>query len=239
MGENSLEKMVNDLKNCCGENLLSVVLYGSAAAGDHTGKNSDYNLLVVAKSLDMNYLREISKVSVRWVRQGNPPPLLFTMDRLKTSTDVFPVEFEDIRENHRLLYGTDPMENLSISRQNLRLELEHELKGKLIQLRERFLLTEGKPKLVSELMIHSLSTFLILFKSALRLYDEKPPLKKMEALTELQKHIPCDVEVFQIVERLKRGEKLKELDSLELFKRYLQTVENVVDGIDRFIHQSV
>lgn len=234
----TLEKMVEELKKNCGENLLSVILYGSAAAGDYAGKKSDYNLMVVAHALNVSHLLQISKSSYPWIKQGNPPPLLFTLERLKKSSDVFPVEIADIKENHKILFGEDILSNIDISYENLRLELEHELKGKLIQLRERFLITEGKPKLVEDLMVQTLSTFLVLFKSALRLYNKRPPAKKMDALSELNKQIVCDMELFGILDRIKQGEKLKEWDRIILFERYLKAVENVVDAVDNHLHQN-
>lgn len=238
MAELTLEKMVEELKNNLGKNLFSIILFGSAAAGDHLGKKSDYNLLVLTELLGISDLQKICKVSNQWIKQGNPPPLLFTLKRFKNSADVFPIEFMDIRDNHKILYGENPLLDLSIVEENLRLELEHELKGKLIQISERFLMTESNPKLVTNLMVQTLSTFLILFKNALRLFDQKPPLRKMEALEELHKHIPCDVEVFRMVERLKTGEKIKDLDMIKLFERYLKAIENIVDAIDGHIHST-
>ncbi len=230
--------MVEELKINCGDNLVSIVLYGSAAAGDYVESKSNYNLMVIMVSLEVTHLLKISKSVSPWVKQGNPPPLIFTMQRLITSSDVFPIEIADMQENHKILFGSDPFPSLKISHENLRLELEHELKGKLIQLRERFLLTEGKPKLIQELMSQTLSTFLVLFKNSLRLYNERPPIKKMDALIELNKHIPCDPELFGIIERLKKGEKIKDLEPISLFERYLKTVENVVDAVDHYIHQN-
>jgi hypothetical protein len=236
MAELTLDGMVERLKVTLDRNLVSVVLYGSAAAGDHAGKKSDYNLLVVTHALEVRDLTALSALSNRWMKQGNPPPLLFTLERFRSSADVFPIEIADIQDNHKVLWGSDPLENMPFSYDNFRLELEHELKGKLIQLRERFLATEGKPKLVAELMVQSLSTFLVLFKNALRLYGEKPALKKLEALAQLEKHLPLDAEVFRIIEGLKEGKK-SDLDRIVLFERYLKAVEKVVDGVDRHMHR--
>ena len=235
MARLTLEGMADELKKCCGENLVSVVLYGSAAAGDHAGKRSDYNLLVVCRSLAVEDLDALSKVSARWAGQGNPPPLLFTLARLKSSADVFPIEFSDIQESRRVLFGPDPMADLKFSMENLRLELEHELKGKLIRLRERYLLTEGRPKAVLDLMVGSLSTFLVLFRNALRLYGEKPPARKLDALARLAGRVPCDVEVFKTISSLKEGAKIKDMEPADLFRRYLKTVEEVVDRIDQHL----
>lgn len=233
------EQLVKQLTSVSSLNLRSVILYGSAAAGDHTGKRSDYNILVITEKLDLPELEILSKPTVAWTRAGNPPPLLFTIERLKKSADVFPIELLDMKESHIVLFGEDVLEEVEVSSANLRLELEHELKGKLIQLRERFLTTPTRPRAVADLLITSLSTFLVLFRAALRLFQDNIPAKKMDALKALADHIPCDPSVFETIQALKEGrEKIREHDIINMFDRYLRTVENVVDAVDSYIHKT-
>jgi hypothetical protein len=227
------EKMVEELKKLLGNQLVSVVLYGSAAGGDHAGKNSDINLLVVTHTLHSKTLLFLSKVAVPWKEQGNPPPLFLDLEHLKEFVEVFPVEILDIQHNHQVLFGTDPVAGLSISHDHLRVELEHELQGKLLQLKTRFMLTEGKAGLVEKLMVDSLSTFLVLFKSALWLYGVTPPAPKMEALQKLKEHVSFNVEAFETVDRLKRGEKIKDLDLAETFEKYLGAIQSIVDNVNQ------
>jgi len=158
----TLEKLTEELKSACSANLKSVILYGSAAAGDHTGKRSDYNVLVVTEGLGRSELLAFSKTAKAWANAGNPAPLLFTMERLNKSTDVFPVELLDIKECHKILFGEDVVSDLDISTDNLRLQIEHELRGNLIQLRQQYLLSAGNAKEVCNLMVRSLSSFLVL-----------------------------------------------------------------------------
>ena len=215
-----------------------MVLYGSAAAGDHVGKRSDYNVLVVAEKLGVAELRALAKPSTAWRRAGNPSPLFFTLDRLQKSADVFPIELLDIKESHRVLLGRDLLDEVEVDRENLRLVVERELKSNLIRLRENFLLTEGRPKRVVDLMIDSLSTFLVLFRAALRLYQEEVPPLKLDALRALANHVRFDTEVFQSVEELKEGRRsTKDSDPLALFEAYLKTIESVVDAVDAHIHE--
>lgn len=227
------EKMLQELQTLLGSKLVSVVLYGSAAAGDHSGKNSDINLLVTTQPLDVKELRLLSKAVVPWTKQGNPPPLFLTDGHLKDLTDVFPVEILDMQHNHQVLYGPDPVQALKVDKGDLRVELEHELRGKLMRLRSRFTMTESRPSLVEKLMIDSFSTFLVLFKSVLWYYGDKPPAKKMEALRKLKTHIAFDLEVFEIVDRLKRGEKMKGLDVLGTFEKYLGNIETIVNNVNQ------
>ncbi|MDI6641288.1 MAG: hypothetical protein QME68_03145, partial [Elusimicrobiota bacterium] len=161
-------------------------------------------------------------------------PLMFTLERFRSSTDVFPIEFLDIQDCHKILYGLDPFEDLTIETENLRIELEHELKGKLIQVRERYLMTAGNLKAVKELLCKSLSTFLVLFRNVLRLYGEKPPVKKFAALEELVKKIPFDLNVLYQIEKLRQGDKsIPDKDLESIMERYITTIENVVDTVDK------
>ena len=232
------EKLVEELKRSCPNGLKSVVLYGSAAAGDHSGKQSDYNVLVVAEELGIETLNALSKTATAWSKAGNPAPLLFTEERLAQATDVFPIELLDIRECHKVLHGEDLVQGLEIDTKNLRLEIEHELRGKLIRLRQSYLLTQGKPRAVADLMIQSLSTFLVLFRASLRLFGEEVPQQKFPALEQLATHLKFDGSVFKTVQNLKDGtQKVKDVAVDELFNNYLKTIECVIDAVDAYIHK--
>lgn len=232
------EKLVEELKQACPNGLKSVVLYGSAAAGDHVGTKSDYNVLVVTEDLGIGTLTAISKTATAWAKVGNPAPLLFTAERLAKATDVFPIELLDIRECHTVLYGEDLVSDLEVDTKNLRLEIEHELRGKLIRLRQSYLLTQGKSKAVADLMTQSLSTFLVLFRAALRLFEDSVPQKKFEALEKLSTHLKFDGSVFQTVQQLKEGsKKTKDVAIEDLFSTYLKTIECVIDAVDAYIHK--
>ena len=232
------EKLVEGFKKACPKGLKSILLYGSAAAGDHTGKQSDYNVLVVVDHLGIDRLNALSKTATAWSNAGNPAPLLFTQERLAQATDVFPIELLDITECHKVLFGDDVVEGLQISTNNLRLQIEHELRGALIRLRQSYLLTQGKEKAVVNLMVESLSTFLVLFRAALRLLEKEVPQKKFQALEKLAGHLKFDVSVFQTVEKLKDGSsKAKDVDVPELFNNYLKTIECVIDTVDAYIQK--
>jgi len=227
------EQLVEKLKEANPTGLKAVILYGSAAGGDHVGKRWDYNVLVIMDQLGLPELKLFLKPSEGWVKDGNAPPLLFTPEGFRQSADVFPIELLDIRDAHRVLYGQDMTGQIEINPENLRLQLEHELKGKVIQLRERYLETGGKSKQVGDLMINSLSSFLVLFRAALRLYREQVPATKLEAVTLLSSYIPFDPGVFESIDALKAGtKKLRDVDTEELFGRYLRTIESIVQAVD-------
>ena len=232
------EKLTEELKRACPSGLKSVVLYGSAAAGDHSVKQSDYNILVITEDLGLETLNAFSKTAAAWAKAGNPAPLLFTEERLAQATDVFPIELLDIRECHKVLYGENLVQGLEVETKNLRLEIEHELRGKLIRLRQSYLLTGGKSKAVMGLMTQSLSTFLVLFRASLRLFEDRVPQKKFDALEKFATHLEFDVSVFKTVQNLKDGmQKAKDIDLEELFNNYLKTIESIIDAIDAYIQK--
>ena len=237
MAKMTPEILTDGLKKICGDNLCSVILYGSAAAGDRV-KNSDYNMLVVMKHVETADLLALTDLCSRWGRDGNHAPLLFTGENLTRSSDVFPVEFSDIKQTHITLYGRDPFADMEIDPALLRLELERELKSKLILLRENFLVTKGSPKEVDRLMSSSISAFLTLFKAAVRLYGETPPDRKMEVLPMLSRYIKFDAEIFSIVRELKEGGKHAGITSLQIFSRYLAAVQSVTEAVDLWLQRA-
>jgi len=230
------DKLTEELRSACPQGLTSVILYGSAAAGDHTGKRSDYNVLVITEDLGLSRLNALSKAAAKWARAGNPAPLLFTEERLKQASDVFPIELLDIKECHQVLHGSDLVADLKIDTKNLRLQIEHELRGKLIKLRQHYLLTTRKPKAVADLMIESLSSFLVLFRATLRLFDADVPMKKLDALEKLATYVEFDVSVFKTIQQLKDGSiKSRDIAVDDLFGNYLITIESVIDAVDAYV----
>ena len=228
------EQFTEQLKTICGANLQSVMLYGSAAAGDYAAKGSDYNLLIVLKGLHSAALRELARPVAVWERSGNPPPLLFTSKRLTDAADVFPIELLDMRDARKVLYGDDVIAGIHPDEANLRLQVEHELRSALIQLSRSYLSVCGNPRRLAMLMTGSLSGVLTLFRAALRLYENAVPAEKFQALEKLNGHVPVRVDSFWQIQALKTGAvKIKKVDAERLFEEYLKSIEAVVDAVDR------
>jgi hypothetical protein len=174
MATMTLDDLVTQLRAAYGARLDSVVLYGSAAAGEHIPKRSDYNVLLLLKELDANALSSASAVARAWSDAGNPPPMTMTVDEWRGSADVFPMEYADILDRHRVLYGTPPFDGVSVNTSDLRLQLEQQVMGKLLQLRQGALLAGTDGKRQAELIAASLSTMMVLFRAVVRLNGEKP-----------------------------------------------------------------
>ena len=59
--KNQFDAFIDDLKATHGKNLASVILYGSAAAGDFIPQASDYNLLVALHKITPKDLRAFTR----------------------------------------------------------------------------------------------------------------------------------------------------------------------------------
>jgi hypothetical protein len=231
------EELVQQIDEALPGRMSSAVLYGSAAAGDFVPQTSNYNLLLVVDRLDVTVLNALSRPSLAWAKAGHRPPLLFTPSELKTSAEWFPIELLDIQQSRRVLFGDDPLAGIAVRREHLRLQLERELKEKLLALREGYLLTGGSPKRVLALLTASVASFLVLFRAALRLFQEEVPREKIEAVKLLAQSIPFDPQPLVVIDALKhRQRKPREVVSQLLFESYLATIEQVVDAVGRHLH---
>jgi hypothetical protein len=152
-----------------GDAVVAVLLYGSAARGEYRSATSDLNLLVVLKDLELVQLTRAATLTRGWVESGNPPPLLMSAEEWWSSADVFPIEYTDIRDAHRVLHGVDPFAKMRIRREHLRLQLEHEIRSKKIQLREGILVGASDPSLMGRLLLSSVATLLTIFRATRRL----------------------------------------------------------------------
>lgn len=214
---------------------MAVVVYGSAASRGTQEKPRDVNVLVLVQALTLAHLEREGPVAQAWVRSGNPPPLTLTVDEWAESADIFPMEYADVLEHHRVLYGDLPDEDREIDREHLRLQLEQQIMGKLIQLRQGAMAAAGKRGALLELLEASLSTFMVLFRAAVRLHGQRPPFTNEELCHRVASLCGLDASPFVRVVRHKRGDaRLSAADAAALLDRYLAETTKLKTHIDQF-----
>ncbi len=225
-----------DLTTTYGDQLVSVVLYGSAARGEYREGVSDLNLLVLLRDTAAATLRRGSALARSWGNAKNPPPLVMSELEFHGSADVFPMELADIHEAHVILYGTDPFEGVEIRPADLRLQLEHELKSAYIRLRTRYMTDAGDAARFEPVLLKSLSTFLVMFRTVLRLSGEhgaRDPESVVRATAERVGFDPAPL--LEIVRaRAGGGAKLDVRPESPVVTGYLDAVAEVVRYVDRF-----
>lgn len=226
---------IDDLKATHGKNLVSVILYGSAAAGDFVPKQSDYNILIALERIGPADLRDAHACIREWSRLGNPIPVYFTVSELKNAADVFPIEFHQMTVAHKVLYGPDLVAELRISLKSLRLQTEYELRSKLIQLRRQYIPASGSLDGLRRLMTESLPSFVALFRAVLIINGAHPPATKHEVITMTAQKLGIDIAPFEKIFDIRENkltETLTDRSANDLFGDYMLQIENVINAVD-------
>jgi predicted nucleotidyltransferase len=230
----ALNGLVEDLRATHGNNLACVVLYGSAAAGDHIELRSDYNVLIALHRITPEDLRQAQAPMREWQRLGHPLPVYFTVEELADAADVFPIEFHQMANARIILYGNDPFEVVQLSNANLRHQTEYELRSKLIQLRRLYIPASVSIEKLCDLMSDSLSTFAALFRAVLMLHGQEAPISKPDCVRATAKRLRLDPAPFERIFEFRTGGSLptSEKEANDLFGAYLFQVEQVVEAVD-------
>jgi predicted nucleotidyltransferase len=234
--EKQIDEFVSRLRQAAGENLQSVVVYGSAATGEFHDDFSNVNLLCVLRETSFAKLAALGPAVEWWSRKQRHAPLVLTREELERSADVFSIELFDMQQRHRVLFGDDPLSGLSIPMHLHRAQLEYELREKLILLRERLLLHAGNERRLWELLLGSLSAFATLFRHTLIALGEVAPHSKREVLQALTARIQFDPSAFlQLLDIREHKADRKQFNVKDVFARYLEAVQRITAAVDTIL----
>ena len=232
--EQNLAELVTRLKDAAGNNLLSVILYGSAATDEFHEGHSDLNILCIVQTLGRHELSGLHAAAAWWAKKGHPAPLFFTLDELRHSADIFAIELLDIRGAHRVLHGEDAMSTLHVPMHLHRLQVERELRNNTLRLRQHYLRYPPDSRKTLELMTSSISTFAALFRHALVALGEEAPPGKRGAIDRLAAVLGFDASPFDTILAIREGQKRgRDLDVQATFDAYLRGVAKVTEEMDR------
>jgi hypothetical protein len=231
-----MQEFVAKLREAAKDNLVSVILFGSAASGNFHVEYSDVNLFCVLRDSSFPALQALAPVVKWWDGQKQPPPQFMTRDEVERSTDVFTIELLDMQRHHRVLFGEDVLQGLTIPANLHRDQVEYELREKLVLLRQHLLLSSGNDSRLWQVLTQSVSSFATLFRHALMVLGEEAPLSKREAVNLLAARLKFDASGFlQVLDVREHRIKPKTLDPLDVFSRYLAAVEHVTAAVDRML----
>jgi Nucleotidyltransferase domain len=229
----TLDEFVQRVREAAGANVESVILFGSAVSGDFHPKLSNLNIFCVLRDTSLTSLRALTPVMKWWDRQKQPPPLCMTRDELQRSTDVFPIELLDMQEHHRVLFGDDVLTGLSIPMNLHRVQVEYELREKLILLRQHVMMAGENESRLVDILQRSVSSFGTLFRHALITFGEGSPAGKRDALKSLERRLHLDLSaVLEVLDARERKTDMKNTSISDLVSRYLQAVEQVAAAVD-------
>jgi hypothetical protein len=236
--EAKLTDLVSRMKEFAGENLESVILYGSAARGDFKEGHSDLNVLCVLRSVAARELTRVAPVVHWWCKdQSEPAPLFFTAEELRQSADVFSIELLDMQQSRRILHGADIVAGIAVPMNLHRVQVEHDLRTLLLKLRQHFLLTGQKESELRAAAAKSSSSVLALLRHTLIAFDEEPPATAREVFARIAALTGADAEAFTTAFKL-RDRHAHVDDIARSYGQYLNALTVVISALDKILPKS-
>jgi predicted nucleotidyltransferase len=225
--------IITDYKKAFGDDLISIIMYGSATGKDYRPGKSDINFMIVLSEEGIERIDMAFDIIKKWQKRNVAIPLFLTEAYVDTSLDVFPIEYLNFQRNYALVFGKDILKDLAFDREFIRLQCEREIKGKLLILRQAFLETSGKGKSLKEVIGNSISAFVAIFDALLHLKGQDLPRTKREVVKATAAEFDMDAALFEKVLDIK-DEKVKpgDMEIMGLFKDYLREVRKLAKLID-------
>ncbi len=223
----------DDLKSVYETDLISIILYGSAARGDYVHRKSDINFLVILTETGIKSIDRTLDLLKKWRKRAVTTPLFLTPEYIRSSLDSFPLEFWDMQKFHQIVYGEDLLRGLEIRRSDLRLQCEREVKGKLLHLRQNFLNSEKKAERLRILLVLSVPSFSTIFNALLFLKNETTQHSRRDIFLNTAKMFGLDREVFEKILRLRYEKlKLKKDELLSLNRAFIEEIRKLSQLVD-------
>lgn len=226
--------LVGELEAVFGAGLRAVALYGSAASAEEAVRPGDMHVLVIVDALPLERLTESGAHVNRWLAEGHPPPLMLTESEWRSSSDIFPMEYADILAQRHDLHGRLPVDGMTVDLHELRVAVEREAMGKLLQLRRGVIAVGDDADARAELLAASLSTFLAIFRGGLRVIGVRPESDPVGTCREIGFRADLDAGPFMRVLDHKRGTAaLPPAEVNQVLAGYLTALERLVGWLDR------
>src|SRR5437764_4136703 len=222
----TIDEFVKRVCEAGGANVESVILFGSAVSGDFHPGLSNLNLFCVLRDASFEALRALTPAAKWWEKQKQPPPLCMTRHELEGTVDVFTIELVDMQQYHRVLYGADVLKDLRIPMELHRVQVEYELREKLLLLRQHILLASEDDSRLWDILLRSVSSLSTLFRHALIALADTPPASRREGVQALAQRVGFDASVILRVLDV-RQKKAQKTDIRSLVPLYLAAVEKV------------
>lgn len=194
-----IEPLLTKVCNECKESVDSVYLYGAVVTSDYMPKQTAIQSLILFDDFHFPRAKQLQPIVKAHLKNGVVAPLCLSVETLERSTDTFPLEFTEIKEKHLHVYGeTNRVSGLLIPKENLRLKIEEQIKGKLIRLREVYMETGDQSNTLLEIMAHTIVDLVPALRNLLKFLDEEqPPVLTNEMLNKLEEKSKCAVHILR------------------------------------------
>ncbi|MGH8005108.1 MAG: hypothetical protein ACRECJ_10355 [Limisphaerales bacterium] len=228
-----LGRFVEKLKAAYAERLLGVLLFGSTARGAYVPKRSNINLLIALDRVGPKELADYRKLRPEVEKAPIATPLFLDPTYVRYSTDTFPLEFLDIRSFNVLLSGQNLLEGITIDPKHLRLELEREIKGKLLLARQAYVESNGDEARLLSILSRSFNSLRVIFFGIVYLREKRVVRDVRELVERVSEHFGLNPAVLFEVGRARSGELKSSPPEMEkIFFAYLEELTRLAEKVD-------
>ena len=232
--EPALKRFVAEMEGLFQRDLLSVCVFGAAAQGDFQPDLTEVNVLIVLRQVGAPELRKLVAPIQAARKDFFLDPLLFTIDDLRNSTDVFPLRLIQMRRGYQILSGQDFISTLFVNPEHIRLACEREAKTTVLRLRQLYLVRAGLRPAWQAALVDNIQQTVGLIGYALELTGHGAPGRTEKILDMAEREIGIDQAVMLRVLLLRlSGERLEHAQLETLYEQYLDCVEKVARYVDR------
>ena len=232
--EDIVPEFINDYYTVYGANLIAICLYGSGARGEYIPGRSDLNFLIVLTEEGIKGLDRAFKVVAKWHRRRVTTPLFMTPEYIATSRDTFPLEFLSIKRDYQVVWGKNPLAKLTVRKKQLRLQLEREIKGKLLQLREAYLASKGWRRNIVAVASQSLTAILSIFQGILYLQGKEIPHQRGDLIRAIAVETGLAAAPFMQLLEVKEGKtKYRRNKMKDIMENYIEGVRQLAFWVDK------
>ena len=233
-----LQTYVKDVKGVFGVQLEGMLLYGSAVRGEFLPGRSNLNILLLVSSYDSAVRKQYNELHRRRSKEQIVVPLFLTEEELHTSAAVFPLEFLEIQEQHRVLGGHDPFIGFHVKTDRLRDAVVQGLTSNVLRLRQRYVEGGGSDDATLILLPLSITSIIPLLRGVQRLIG-RPVLSHSDAvIKDIAEQLKLDLQGLLDAWLLKRGQISPGTREVpRFFDRYLQAATLLTLAVAQLLQQ--
>ena len=178
--QNGIDTFIHHARDAFGDDLVSAVLFGSAAE-DGLRSTSDVNLLLVLRKFEREKTDRVREYLRTCHAQMHLEVMFLLESEIEQAMDAFAVKFVDILMRRKVLFGPDHFANVVIAPEAILRRTQQVLLNLMLRMRERYALVSLREEQLP-LIIADMTGPLRACAASLLKLEGKPARSPKEAL---------------------------------------------------------